>query len=231
VRSLPLCNQDANQDCGACDLRGQVHCGHGSRTAMRTFWTRVAAYAAPGFSLTVLAALATGSAAWPLGLLAFWVVYQGGVELLLHCAHCPHTNDDLGHYDCPVNVGLPRPRWLQRWARFRPRPFTRAEKGLQRAFNTASGLLPALAGLQAGLARGGWWWAPVAGLVAWQAAASVTFLRYLRTTHCHHCLHFSCVWNRQPAEVVRRWLAKNPGLAAGWAGAAETLDVRRPGPR
>lgn len=102
----------------------------------------------------------------------------------------------------------------------------------KRALDAKAGQLAAVIAVQPFGDYGGW--PPhlqllVAGLGVWQAVAAVTFVRYLRTSHCHHCLHFSCVWNRQPPDVVRRWLAKNPALAAGWAGAEETLDEHRGG--
>jgi hypothetical protein len=229
VKSVPLCHQDGTQDCGGCAIRGEVHCGRGSVAGMRRFWAHVASYAMPGAAAVVGAAMATGSPAWPIAFTLFWVAYQGGNELLLHCPHCPYWNDDDEAYDCPVNVGVPKPRLLRRWLRYRPRPFSAAEARVQKGFNAASVLLPVAAAIHGAWAAPAPWGIVFGAIVAWQAAAGLVFARFLRTTHCSRCLHFSCVWNEQPARVARTWLEKNPALQPAWESWLAEREARERG--
>ena len=222
------CTVQTEKNCGGCSFHASENCGRGNPRRMKEILYALAALLATSFG--GLAAAAWYTHAWwalPLHLL-FWIIYYGGIELLLHCPRCPYWDDREESINCLLHAGLPKPRGaiFQKLLRYNPRPFSRLEQTALQVCNYYSTLFPlCLIGWALVVTRNTG--APFVSMLvaACLYIAAVARLFYVLTSRCcKKCLHFSCPVNRQPAERVLAYLEKNPELKEAWVQAGKYPD-------
>jgi hypothetical protein len=209
-------------------------CENSDRRRMLRFIATIVIFAAAALCGLAAAAYYTGTW-WTVPLyVVFWIVYYGGIELFLHCPRCPYWNDADSRINCILLAGMPKPQGVlfKKLLHYNSRPYSGFEKSLIRLSNYFATWFPIIMMISA-LIRLSVAGRPFLYLLALLLCYVAAFFWFGLTLHngcCKRCLHFDCPVNKQPAELQKEYLDKNPELQKVWVQAGKYPGSRGESP-
>ena len=216
-RDYKICTLDKHLDCAACEIASMVDCSRHRPQQMTRYYKVLAVYAIPGLAIMTFSSFLLEI--WWLvpGYLLYWLFYQIVGELGLRCRHCPFWDEASATLNCRINCGVPKLHWLipPSLRKYDPSPLKIWQKIVIQSLSILTILIPLVAGVTAlaVLSQEGSLhtlsFAVMFALIMAQIASGIYFILYLTRKLCATCVHFSCPNNRQPRDVIEKYLEKN----------------------
>ncbi|MHA1223986.1 MAG: hypothetical protein ACTSSG_04815 [Candidatus Heimdallarchaeaceae archaeon] len=194
-----LCIWEDEANCSACELNRRLHCHFNKKYSIM--------FGLPFLVMAVPALIGLILLNFPLNLISIlvWIAYMFFFFLVweppILCAHCPfYAEGETKILHCSINYGF------FKTAKFNPKPINVWEK-IQ--FLIGANLLFVIPVIF--LIVGQKWiflGISLFGLLLWYIM--------LQWKICSDCINFSCVLNRVPKEIQKKFIAKNQETLKSW---------------
>lgn len=196
-KSIPCLWRD-EEECNTCELSGKLHC-HLDKSHALIFGTPFIAYMIPtiiGLIFLPLPANIVGISVW-IGYLVFFFLWW---EPRILCSHCPfYAEPNTQTLHCSINYGF------RKTTTYNPEPATNWE---QAQFIIGVILIFGIPSIF--LIFDNQWIILLIGL-----GAIVWWVIVLQKYICTDCINFSCVLNKVPEDLKKKFIGKNPCMRDG----------------